>query len=27
MGVSSYIAKPLCWFQSRSLTSLFSVVK
>ena len=27
MGVSFYIAKPLRWFQSRSLTSLFSTVQ
>jgi len=27
MGVSFYITKPLCWFQPRSLTSLFSAVQ
>ena len=27
MGVSFYIAKPLCWFQSRSLNSRFSAVQ
>jgi len=26
MGVSFYIALPLCWFQFRSLTSLFSAI-
>ena len=27
MGISFYIAKPLCWFQSRSVTSLFCAVQ